>query len=396
MAEYPYKWFFYDCLWLEDKIVFPDSNCNAICETDIKTGRTQIVCTANEDEERLLFHGIYKWKDYLVLPARMARPALHLFDLKRREWSSILLEDGRKEWLNFREEAVFEYNEYLYIFPFPLIVLKVNVEKKCIDYIFYPDMEPNDDIRGEIVLKKNTIYIPVKHGRKIHKFDLALEQWEIIEVNTDLKGIDTLCYDGGQFWISGIGKMICSWNEEENISISYHDFPQGFDKLGTIDECAVRKGEDGWWFGRSFLYGKSVYFVPNDANMLVEFDTEKKEMKELPIEGEEETKQSLQQMGRYSTIKYMGAKQKDNFLLLLSNRNKNLILLDLEKKETRATELEIRAEDELGKIILSRQKISEGVVNLGVWIKYVTHMGEQDKEQAQEKQMGKRIYDAIR
>ena len=392
-AEYPYKWFFYDCLWHESKIVFSDSNSNALCETDIMTGSTRIVGIANEEEERLLFHGIYKWKEYLVLSGRNAKPGIHLFNLANSEWSYIAVEDSRKEWINFREEGVFEYCGCLYIFPFSLVVLKVDIEKRCIDYIFYPDMKPEDDCRGEIVRVDDTIYIPLKHGVSLHKFDLTSEQWEVLEVHTDLKGIDTLCYDGSQFWLSGVGEMICAWNEEENISVSYQNFPQGFCKLGTIDECAVRK-EDGWWFGRSFLYGKSIFFVPNDANMLVEFDIEKQEMKELPIEGEEETKESLRKTGRFSTIKYMGAKQKDNLLLLLSNKNKDLILLNMETKKARRIELKICAKDELGKLVLGRQKMNEGVIDLNVWLRYMNCGKKQNGSQRQEETIGKRIYEA--
>lgn len=394
-AAYPYKWFYYDCIWEGDRIIFPDANCNAICETDVRTGSTQIIGTADEEEERLLFYGIYKWRDYLLLPGRNAKPGLHVFHMTDGEWSYIAVEDSKKEWMNFREEGGFEYNGYLYIFPMALVVLKVDIEKRSIDYIFYPDMEPKEDSRGEVIRIDDTVYVPLKHGVTIYKFDLASEQWEVTEVNTDLKGIDTLCYDGRLFWLSGVGRMICSWDEKNNTSVSYQVFPQGFCKLGSIDECAMRKGEDGWWFGRSFLYGKSIYFLPNDANMLVMFDLEKKEMEEIPIAGEEETKESLAQRGRFSTIKYMGAKQRENLLLMLSNKKKNLILLDLETKETQTVELAICAESELGKIVSSRRKINEGVVGLNVWLNYMSGGERQGGDQKGNELMGQRIYNVI-
>lgn len=391
-AMYPFKWFFNDCLWLEDKIIFPDSNCNAICETDIKTGSTRIVCIVNEDEERLLFHGIYKWKEWLILPARNAASGLHLFNLENRKWDCITVEENKKEWINFRGENVFEHNDCLYIFPLALVVLKVDIGKKSIDYIFYPEKEPESDLRGEVAFIGNTVYIPVKHSKKIYKFNLAFEKWEVIEVNTELKGIDTLCYDGRQFWMSGVGKMICSWNEEENVSVSYKNFPRGFCKLETINECAARDKEDGWWFGRSFWYGKSIYFIPGDANMLIVFDTEKKDMKELPIEGEEETRESLGQEGRFSTIKYMVAKQRDNLLMMLSNKNKNLVLLDVDTKKTQITDLKICSETEMERIASSRQMVGEGMINLRVWLKNVISNENQCGIHEPGEAAGKKIY----
>lgn len=223
----------------------------------------------------MLFYGIYKLKKYLLLPSRNARTALHLFNLDTKELSYINIEESKKELLNFREENVFEYDDFLYIFPFSLTVMKVQIKTKSIEYLFYPDMNSEEDIRGEITYIGNMIYIPIKHKNIIFKFDLTTEQWEIIEVNTELKVIDTLCFDGKLFWMTGIGQMIWSWDEENNISVSYHKFPQRFKRLVN------RKGEQGFWFNTSIVYGKSIYFVPCDANMVIEFDIENCEVSEF-------------------------------------------------------------------------------------------------------------------
>ncbi len=275
----------------------------------------------------MLFYGIYKLKKYLLLPSRNARTALHLFNLDTKELSYINIEESKKELLNFREENVFEYDDFLYIFPFSLTVMKVQIKTKSIEYLFYPDMNSEEDIRGEITYIGNMIYIPIKHKNIIFKFDLTTEQWEIIEVNTELKVIDTLCFDGKLFWMTGIGQMIWSWDEENNISVSYHKFPQRFKRLVN------RKGEQGFWFNTSIVYGKSIYFVPCDANMVIEFDIENCEGKELFIEDEWEEEDM--RAGRFSTVKYMGTKSKDNILMMLSNKNKNLILVDMETKRIR-------------------------------------------------------------
>ena len=54
-ALYPYKLFFHDCIWEDNKIIYPASNCNAICETDISTGETIVIGRADEAKELLLF-----------------------------------------------------------------------------------------------------------------------------------------------------------------------------------------------------------------------------------------------------------------------------------------------------------------------------------------------------
>ncbi len=383
-ALYPYKLFFHDCIWEDNKIIYPASNCNAICETDISTGETIVIGRADEEKEQLLFFGIYKWKEYLILPSWNARTVLNVFNLISKEWSYIAIEENRKNWLNFREENVFEYNGYLYSFPFSLVVLKIDIEKKEVSYLFYPDMQPNSDMRGEISCIEKMIYIPIRHSNKIYKFDLSTEQWEVIEVNTELRGIDTLCFDGKLFWMTGIGQMICSWNKENNTSVSYKKFPHRFKKL------VARKGEEGFWFCRSIVYGNSIYFVPSDANMVIEFDTKRGEANELFIADEWEEEEDMR-VGRFSTIKYMGAKKKDNILMMLSNKNKNLILIDLNTKKTFKTELKLSVID---KMISDISVTNEGLVSLNVWLKYIGgyQQGYNMKQTGYEETAGGRIY----
>lgn len=384
---YPYKLFFYDCIWEEDRIIYPASNCNAICETNITTGETIVIAKAEEEKERLLFHGIYKWKEYLILPGRYARCAISLYNLEKGEWSYINIDENKREWLDFRETDVFEYNGYLYAFTSKLIVLKINIENKSIEYIFYPDINPNQDIKGENIIIDNMIYIPIRHNNKIYKFDLRTEQWDIITVNTGLKGIDTLCFDGKLFWMTGIGQMICAWDEKKNVSMYFNTFPFKFKKLVN------RKEEEGFWFSTSITYGNSIYFIPCDANMVIEFDIENGEANEFYIEDEWEEKEDIR-IGRFSAIKYMGAKKKDNILMMLSNKNKNLIFINMASKEIIKTELKLSTKEGIAKLISSMTIMHEGVVNLHSWLKYGGAFGTEFKIKSvnQEETIGRKIF----
>lgn len=381
---YLYKLFFHDCIWEKDKIIYPASNCNAICETDIETGETIIIGKADEKEEWMLFCGVYKWKNYLILPGWRAKNALSMFNLENREWLYIYIEESKKEWLNFREKNVLEYNGYLYAFSYQLVILKINMENKSIEYIFYPNKKADEDVIGEIAVINNVVYIPVRHDNKIYKFDLCIEQWEIIEVNTKLKGIDTLCFDGQLFWMTGIGRMICAWDEKTNLSMYYRKFPQRFDRL--VD----RKGEEGFWFNNSIAYDNSIYFIPSDANMIIEFDTKNGEANEFFIEDEWEEKEDTR-VGRYSTVKYMEAKKKENVFMMLSNKNKNLIFIDMERKTIKKIELKLSEKEGIHRLIAATPVMHEGVVNLKEWLKYVGSFEQKIKSREQEKTVGQRI-----
>lgn len=266
-----------------------------------------------------------------------------------------------------------------------MVVLKVDIEKTNIEYLFFPDIKPENDRRGEIVRIGNTVYIPIRHNNKIYKFDLNSEQWEILTINTELKGIDTLCFDGKLFWMTGIGKMVCSWDEKKNMSISYKNFPTKFKKL-------VTRTEQGFWFHTSIVYDDFIYFIPSEANMIIEFDKRKCEANEFYIEDEWEDEVDTR-VGRYSEIKYMGVKRDQDVLMLLSNKNKNLIFIDLKTKIIRKTELKLSMRDGINKLISSTPLLYEGVVNLRAWLKYVD-IFEQEyglNDRCGDKDIGKKI-----
>lgn len=386
-AMYPYKLFFYDCIWEGNKIIYPAANCNAICETDISTGETIVIGKADEKTEGGLFHGIYKWKEYLILASREARSALNFFNTENNKWSYINIDESKKDWLNFRGTDVFEYNGYLYAFSALLVVLKISIENMSIDYLFYPDIKPDNDVRGEIICINDMIYIPMRHSRKIYKFDLVSEQWTLLEVNTELRGIETLCYNGKLFWMTGIGEMICSWDEKSNTSVSYKNFPPKFKKLFT------RKSEDGFWFIRSVVYDNSVYFIPADANMVIEFNIIDHKAKEVFIKDEWEEEADMR-IGRPALTKYMVAQKKDSVLMMFSNKNKNLIFIDLDAKKIKKIELKLCIKNGLDKLILDTSVRREGIIDLRMWLKCLGASEQQYSKtnESKEENTGRKIY----
>lgn len=238
--DYFYQLFFYDWVWEDQSIVYPAVNYNAICRTDLLTGETSVIGRAEEGDQTLLFVGIYKWEDSFLFSSRNARPALAFYQEDSRKWTYIDVEEDKRDWLDFREEDVFACGRYLYIFPCVFVVLKADMKQKTVTYLYYPDLKPMDDLRGETERVGQYIYIPARHSNKIYKFNLATEQMQVCSVDTELKGIDTLCFDGELFWLTGSGQMLVSWEEESGRCVSCHEFPPNFRKF------TERENEDGW------------------------------------------------------------------------------------------------------------------------------------------------------
>ncbi len=383
--SYLYQLFFYDWLWEGEEIIYPTVNYNAICRTNLLTGETSVIARAEEGDHTLLFVGIYRWKNSIMFSSRNARSALAFYQEESREWTYIDVEEDKKGWLDFREGNVFAVGSYLYIFPDAFVILKVDMEQRTVAYIYYPDIKPDADLRGEIEQVGQKIYIPVKHSNKIYKFDLATERIEIFTLDTKLQGIDTLCFDGRLFWLTGGGRMVVSWEEESGKCASFYGFPQNFCKY------TEREGEAGWWFSQSFFYGGSIYLIPSYANMIIEMELESNRMKEIYVEGEEEDEKTAFRAGRCHQVKYGMTKQKDQFLMLLSSKNKNLIIIDLETKKIKRVEYFLRCKS--GADLLAATGFNDSVLDLKTWLGHIVSLDCQKAEsKSGQEKIGEKIY----
>lgn len=386
--DYFYQLFFYDWLWEEQSIIYPAVNYNAICRTDLLSGETSVIGKAEEGDHTLLFVGIYRWEDALMFSSRNARPALVFYQEDIRKWTYIDVEEDKRDWLDFREEDVFAHGRYLYIFPNVFVVLKADMQQKTVTYLYFPDIKPGDELRGETEQVGQNIYIPARHSSKIYKFNLATEQIQICRIDTKLQGIDTLCFDGELFWMTGGGQMLVSWDEESGRCVSYHEFPPKFCKF------TEREGEDGWWFSQSFFYGNSIYLTPSYSNMVIEMDLRSNRMREIFIEGEEEDEASAFRAGRCHQVKYGMSKLRGHSLMLLSAKNKNLILMDLRTKEVKKIEYYIRCKDDAD--LLAATGLNDSVLDLNDWlIQMERFKRRKEGDQAVQERIGENIYAAL-
>lgn len=127
--------------------------------------------------------------------------------------------------------------------------------------------------------------------------------------------------------------------------------------------------------------------------MLIEFNIENCETNELFIEDELEEEEDTR-AGRFSTVKYMVVKKKDNVFMMLSNKNKNLIFIDMETKIITKTELKWSIRDGVGRLASSAQIMYEGLVGLNAWLEYanVFELDYKTENKSWNKTVGGKIY----
>lgn len=366
-ADYYHRLFFSDCLWEDNRIYYPLANYNLVCSTDIYTGETA-VDQINDEEEKLetfTYVGIYSWKNYYILsPGRTKRSALCIYNKDSKECFFIPVEEEKKVWANFRGDKVFAFGKYIYIIPDYLVIVRVDTEKWEIEYIYYPDMEPAEGPTGQAACIGERVYIPLRCRSKIYEFNLQTEKLEPIMVDSELQGIDTLCFDGRLFWMTGIGRMICSWNKETGESKAYKNLPEN---LKTNDGSEESKGDMS--FSRSIAYRNAVYFVPWFANMLIEFKDG--EITEIPLPEEEESEFTIHRTGRSGGMKYCVIKQKDNKLLLVSAKNRWIYILDLDTKKVDIVKIDINCEAWEKEQIREGETLHERKISLPVFLNMI-------------------------
>ena len=359
-ADYYHRPFSKVCLWKGNKIYYPLANYNLLCSTDICTGETDVIEKNNKDNGDSLFTyvGIYQWRNYYILsPGTAIRPALAIYNRDSREWTYISVEEEKREWLMFEEDTIYEFGKYLYIFPGLMVITRIDTEKWIVEYFFYPDIEVGKNTHGQVAYVDGKVYIPLRHDNKIYEFDLQTERFESFVVDTELQGIDTLSFDGKVFWMTGIGKMLCSWNKDMGECTSYKNFPVGFQKYDGIVE-----GEEGYWFWRSVVYDNTVYFVPFFANMMIEFRDG--ELTKVDIPQEEENEITIHRKGRSGGRKYWEVKQKDNKLMLISAKNRWLDIIDLDTKKVDIIKININDWADEKKLIQDGEILYERRISL--------------------------------
>lgn len=121
--------------------------------------------------------------------------------------------------------------------------------------------------------------------------------YEIPEVQSELS---TVCYDGTNFWLSGYCKEIYIWNPEQGVIKVIKDFPSQFGFYNfckgeePVSDCISFLNGECTFFEESILLGKYVWFIPSRSDDIIYIDKVTYEVFLLEIEGEKETKESIQ------------------------------------------------------------------------------------------------------
>lgn len=358
LSAYLKKCFFYDCAIENDTIYFPMANYNALCRADLKKGKCEIIdIFPDEDNSKLLHCGIFKVDNYLLISVSRGKNRFLIYDLGENKFNVIQTNGIDKSWLEFTGNQVVIYGDYLYIFPYKLVVLKVNISSLTAQYIKYPNILPEDDSLGQVLRVNDIVYLPLMNNNIIYTFDLRNESFDKICLNIDINGIATIEFDGNIFWLTGKNRGLYAWNKDSNVVTKYDRFPKGF---GRIIDCEYN------WFSYSIYFENYLYLIPAYANMIVRYDIKNQEMQEVHISNEEESEETIRRPGRFFWAKYLKAKRINNKILLVSSKTKKIYILDMHTQKIEKIDLDLYQDMSYKRTILELGIVKEEIYTNGL------------------------------
>lgn len=329
--EYRCKPIFYDCVWIKDEILFPTINYNFLCKTNLSMGKTEIIGIFDDESDNkiLLYTGIYGNNACLALiPYQACEQSILIYN-DRGEFQK-KIEIKNKLCLNFREEQIVERGSFIYIFPEASAMIKVHKIDLTAEYILYSDDSIKKENHGRVAKYADSVYIPMRDRPIVYEFNIRKEIFIKHEVACPIKGIDTICYDGNVFWLTGMEKGVFSWEKNEQRYKKCDQFPDGFKK--NID----LKDEQGRWFSASIYYKGSVFLFPAYANMIVKYYIARNTMEMIAIPHDGQLDVGKRQ---FSLAKYTVVKQRNNEVLFVSNQTRVIFILDLENFKLKEIDL---------------------------------------------------------
>lgn len=263
-------------------------------------------------------------------------------------------------------------------------IIEVDLDKECINkYYDFPAKNESGFTNG--ILVNGYIYIASSYPANIYKFDTSsksIQKYTLHEIDDQ---IQTFCFDGDKFWLTGRCKAFYVWREETKKTLILKNIPDSFliwNFSGTYKKLLnhIRESEQSPLFVASILVNQYIWLIPFQTNEILYVDKETFDVKVFSIKEEIQTESDVKnQLLRH---KYLVEYVKDNrYIGLFSLKNKWVFEIDCKELNYKilgyelSFDLRSQIEEILWlennyKIFYQKRNVYEqGRVNLGTMIK---------------------------
>lgn len=209
-------------------------------------------------------------------------------------------------------------------------IFEVNLEKKVVEKEYHIPLNGNLVV-GEYVLVERKLYCA--NGYEVYCINIdngEITTYEVLGAKAELY---TICFDGLNFWLSGVCKEVYVWNPLQGMIKIIADFPEKFGFYhfeqgeNPFMDCHSFYSTEFVFFDTSISLGKYILYIPFRADEIVYIDKDTYEVHLLEIEDEQETKESIN--AHLMAHKYMVEYIRDNrYIGVYSVKNRWIFEID--------------------------------------------------------------------
>ncbi len=253
------------------------------------------------------------------------------YHLDECKWTNILIDGSAGLRIGCNNAWVIQ--DTLYVVSSGLKrIIEVNTITEKVEAFYILSLDQEEHITGSVLIDDH-IYVVGAKTSVIYKFNTYNKQIKSYKLPLNNDQIQTICFDGRKFWLSGRKKKIYIWEEGKKDVVILSEFPKNlkmwnfsgkFDKLiNSINDDF----NDVPLFISSIAIGDYVWFIPFQTNNIIYINKNNFEMNVFSIEEEEHTEENVKK--QFLQHKYLLEYVKDKrYLGIFSLKNKWLFEID--------------------------------------------------------------------
>lgn len=304
---------------------------NILCRIDLRKNEGELVASIPDVSPSKFRRNSFCMKyqnDIYCMP--VFADSIWVYDIINHEFDEIRIENIDGVPINMRG-GFLEYKQKIYAVSHGLRqIVEIDPRRKRVDcyYSFHAKENFIKSIKaGDVLFSLSGT------GREIYEFCPETKKITEHKLPDVGRGVNTICFDGENFWMSGWGKEVYIWNKEKNQCRVIDGFPETF---GIYDFSQNTDGEADCgaaeYDSETFLYaaavGKTVWFIPFLTNKIMFADINTCALQEFDIEEEKETRESILARSGLA-YKYVLEYVRDNrYIGLYSAKNNCMLEID--------------------------------------------------------------------
>ena len=315
--------------WIEEeKVWYIDALRQTLFTMDRRTLTAHMVSQLPVDITSRYLKCIKAENRILCMPGG-AEDNICIYDISGNTWKQVQIDAASDIRLNIVH--VYQYQGKIYAVLKALNqIAELNLETERIENYYDFPVRENNKVKVSILVN-HYIYTVSSTLSSVFEFNCLTKKMQMYPLKIQEDELQTICFDGRNFWLSGRLHKIYVWNKELNQIWTLKGFPAGFGRYHFSDYSKVILEYDETGCERIFrdtVYaGGRIWFIPLRTNKILYSDKNAFLINEFAIEDEMEDEVSLKRKGH--KFKYILEYVSDGrYIGLYSVKNRRMIEID--------------------------------------------------------------------